>query len=90
MTKHFVIGIAAAAIAASVSYTASAKDVTVSVWAGGTGPNETFRVDNIEVAAGLLEQARGEHGLTRAGRLGQRDDVVLVGRSDDDDRRRTV
>jgi inositol-phosphate transport system substrate-binding protein len=61
MTKHFVIGIAAAAIAASVSYTASAKDVTVSVWAGGTGPNETFRVDNIEVAAGLLER---QHAVT--------------------------
>lgn len=35
---------------------ANAKDVTISVWAGGTGPNDNYRLDAISIAAGLLEQ----------------------------------
>jgi len=35
---------------------AQARDVAISVWAGGTGPNDTYRVDAIDIAADLLER----------------------------------
>jgi inositol-phosphate transport system substrate-binding protein len=35
---------------------AAARDVTITVWAGGTGPNDTYRVDAIDIAADLLER----------------------------------
>ena len=33
-----------------------AKDVTIGVMAGGTGPNDTYRLDAIEMAADILER----------------------------------
>ena len=33
---------------------ALARDVSISVWAGGTGPNDVYRLDAIEMAADLL------------------------------------
>lgn len=39
-----------------------AKDVTISVWAGGTGPNDNYRVDAIDIAADLLEREAAIRG----------------------------
>lgn len=39
-----------------------AKDVTISVWAGGTGPNDVYRLDAIEIAADLLEREAAIRG----------------------------
>jgi len=38
-----------------------AKEYTISVWAGGTGPNDTYRIDAIKIAADLLERG-GDQG----------------------------
>ncbi|MBY5361478.1 extracellular solute-binding protein [Rhizobium leguminosarum] len=46
----------AAAILASTSAIALAKDVHISVWAGGTGPNDVYRLDAIEIAAQQLQR----------------------------------
>ncbi|MBX5148892.1 extracellular solute-binding protein [Rhizobium lentis] len=46
----------AAAILASTSALAFAKDVTITVWAGGTGPNDVYRLDAIDIAAQQLER----------------------------------
>ena len=41
-----------------------AKDVTITVWAGGTGPNDVYRLDVIEIAAGLLTREAAIQGKT--------------------------
>jgi inositol-phosphate transport system substrate-binding protein len=41
-----------------------AKDVTITVWAGGTGPNDVYRLDAIEIAAGLLTREAAIQGKT--------------------------
>ena len=38
----------------------AAQNVTISVWAGGTGPNDNYRVDAIDIAADILS-ARVRH-----------------------------
>src|SRR5690606_27111276 len=35
---------------------AAAQNVTIGVWAGGSGPNDNYRVDAIDIAADLLER----------------------------------
>lgn len=55
----------ATAITAVLGATAgvvSAKDVTIAVSAGGTGPNDTYRVDAIEMAADILEREAAIRG----------------------------
>ncbi|OCP15653.1 extracellular solute-binding protein [Ensifer sp. LC163] len=52
----------AAALLASTAVIASAKDVTISVWSGGSGPNDNYRVDAIEIAAELLEREAAIRG----------------------------
>ncbi|URK89157.1 extracellular solute-binding protein (plasmid) [Rhizobium sp. RCAM05350] len=52
----------AAAILASTSVLAFAKDITISVWSGGTGPNDTYRLDAIEIAAQQLEREAAIRG----------------------------
>ena len=52
----------AAVLLASTAAFASAKDVTISVWSGGSGPNDNYRVDAIEIAAGLLEHEAAVRG----------------------------
>ncbi|KOF13909.1 ABC transporter substrate-binding protein [Ensifer adhaerens] len=52
----------AAALLASTAVIASAKDVTISVWSGGSGPNDNYRVDAIEIAADLLEREAAIRG----------------------------
>ena len=44
------------AILALATTNARAKDVTITVWAGGSGPNDIYRLDAIEIAAGLLSR----------------------------------
>jgi inositol-phosphate transport system substrate-binding protein len=42
--------------------TAFAADYTISVWSGGTGPNDNYRIDAIKIAAGLLEAEAAVRG----------------------------
>jgi inositol-phosphate transport system substrate-binding protein len=53
---------AVAAVVAATAGAVSAKDVTIAVSAGGTGPNDTYRVDAIEMAADLLEREAAIRG----------------------------
>lgn len=41
-----------------------ARDVTITVWAGGTGPTEVYRVDAIDIAADLLTREAAIQGET--------------------------
>ena len=50
------------AVTAALAGPALAKDVTINVWAGGTGPNDTYRVDAIDIAADLLEREAAIRG----------------------------
>ena len=43
---------------------AMAKDIAISVWAGGTGPNDVYRLDAIEIAADLLTREAAIQGKT--------------------------
>lgn len=55
--------VAASAMLCAGATAALAQDYTITVWAGGSGPNDNYRVDAIKIAAGLLEreaEIRGE------------------------------
>lgn len=55
----------ASAVSALLAATASgamAKEVTINVWAGGSGPNDNYRTDAIEIAADLLEKEAAIRG----------------------------
>ncbi len=54
--------LAVAAMLAVSAGAASAKDVTITVWAGGTGPTDAYRLDAIEIAAGLLTREAALQG----------------------------
>lgn len=47
---------AIAAILAAGTTGVLAKDITISVWSGGSGPNDNYRVDAIDIAADILER----------------------------------
>ena len=49
-------------VLAATTAGALAKDVTISVWAGGSGPNDNYRTDAIEIAADLLEREAAIRG----------------------------
>jgi inositol-phosphate transport system substrate-binding protein len=51
------------AVAAAATGVA-AQDVTINVWAGGSGPNDNYRVDAIEIAADILEREAAIRGET--------------------------
>ncbi|WP_144409628.1 extracellular solute-binding protein [Martelella endophytica] len=53
---------AAAVILAGTTVTAAAEEYTITVWAGGTNPTENYRLDNIELAADLLEREAAING----------------------------
>src|SRR5260370_15366500 len=55
---------ALAAMLALPTGAASAKDISLTVWAGGTGPNDVYRLDAIEIAAGLLSREAAIEGNT--------------------------
>ncbi|MFB9948487.1 extracellular solute-binding protein [Rhizobium puerariae] len=53
----------AAVLLASTAVVASAKDVTIKVWAGGTGPTGDYRIEAIKMAADIVQREakiRGE------------------------------
>jgi len=50
-----------AALAAATGV-AAAKDVTIGVWSGGSGPNDNYRVDAIEMAADIYEREAAIRG----------------------------
>lgn len=55
----------ATAIAGVMTASASAifaKEVTISAWAGGTGPNDQYRLDAIEIAADFFEREAAIRG----------------------------
>jgi inositol-phosphate transport system substrate-binding protein len=52
----------AAVLATSTAAIASAKDVTISVWSGGSGPNDNYRTDAIDIAASILERESAIRG----------------------------
>ena len=64
MTKQMapLRAIVITAILALASANVWAKDVTITVWAGGTGPNDVYRLDAIEIAAGLLSREAAIQG----------------------------
>jgi inositol-phosphate transport system substrate-binding protein len=41
---------------------AQADDYTISIWSGGSGPNDNYRIDAIKIAAGLLEAEAAVRG----------------------------
>jgi len=59
----FKSAVLATALLASTATLVLAKDVTISVWAGGTGPTNDYRVEAIKMAADIVEREakiRGE------------------------------
>lgn len=54
-------GAAAVALLGNIGI-AAAQNVTISIWSGGTGPNDNYRVDAIEMAADILERERAIAG----------------------------
>ncbi|MDR6817848.1 maltose-binding protein MalE [Neorhizobium sp. 2083] len=52
----------AAVLFASTAVFASAKDVTISVWSGGSGPNDNYRTDAFDIAADILEREAAIRG----------------------------
>ncbi len=52
----------ATAVATLTGSGAMAEDVTISVWAGGSGPNDHYRIDAIKIAADILEQEAAIRG----------------------------
>lgn len=53
---------AIASVLAATTIGSLAEDVTISVWAGGTSPNDIYRVDAIDIAADLLEREAAIRG----------------------------
>ncbi|WEX08208.1 extracellular solute-binding protein [Chelativorans sp. AA-79] len=53
---------AATALLGTVGFAAAQDNVTISVWAGGSGPNDNYRVDAIEMAADILEREAAIRG----------------------------
>lgn len=64
MTKlsALLLATAVSAILAATASGVMAKDVTISVWAGGSGPNDNYRTDAIDIAADLLEKEAAIRG----------------------------
>lgn len=50
-----LVALATTALIALGSGVALAQDVTITVWSGGSGPNDNYRIDAIKIAAVILE-----------------------------------
>ena len=57
-----LVAMATTAMIAIGSSAAMAKDYTISVWSGGSGPNDNYRIDAIGIAATILEQEAAVRG----------------------------
>ncbi|WP_028032388.1 extracellular solute-binding protein [Chelativorans sp. J32] len=62
MTKHLLKSTVAAVMLVSSAGLASTEEVKISVWSGGTSPNDIYRVDAIDIAADLLEREAAVRG----------------------------
>ena len=64
VTKKLAFGLKAGAVALAVSMAtaAMAKDVTISVWAGGSNQADSYRTEAIELAADILEREAAIQG----------------------------
>jgi len=62
MTRHLLKSTVAAIVLASSAGFACAEEVKISVWSGGTSPNDIYRVDAIDIAADLLEREAAIRG----------------------------
>lgn len=60
--KSVLTALATTVVLAAGAGSAVAKDYTISVWAGGTGPSDTYRIDAIKIAARLLEEEAAVKG----------------------------
>jgi inositol-phosphate transport system substrate-binding protein len=52
----------ASMLLASTAVLAEARDVTISVWAGGTGPTNNYRIEAIKMAADVVEREAAIRG----------------------------
>ena len=59
VTRATMLGMTVAAL---TGFGAAAKDVTINVWSGGSGPNDHYRIDAIKMAADILEQEAAIRG----------------------------
>ncbi len=62
-TKNLLAALATTTMLTFGAGATLAEDYTISVWSGGSGPNDNYRIDAIKIAAGLLEaeaSVRGE------------------------------
>ncbi len=62
LTQALFRSTAIAVVMIASASTLHAKDLTISVWAGGTGPNDTYRLDAIEMAADIFEREAAIRG----------------------------
>lgn len=65
---------ALAAVLCASAFPVIAEDVTISVWAGGSNDNDSYRIEAIEIAADLLER--------EAAILGEELNITVEGRRD--------
>lgn len=73
--KHFTLGTTAFVAALSAfAAPALAKDLTVTIWAGGTNEADAYRIENIEIAAEILER---EYAV-----MGEELNITVEGRRD--------
>ena len=59
VTRAALLGMTVAAV---TGFGAAAKDVTINVWSGGSGPNDHYRIDAIKMAADILQQEAAIRG----------------------------
>lgn len=62
LTALLLRATATVALLAADSTVGLARDVTIGVWAGGTGPNDVYRLDAIDIAADILEREAAIRG----------------------------
>lgn len=62
ITTTFVRRGIAAALMSSVAFAASAQDVTITVWAGGSGEESNYRTEAIVMAADIMEREAAIRG----------------------------
>lgn len=65
MMMHYRTALAALATTAMItigSGAALAEEVTITVWSGGSGPNDNYRIDAIKIAADFLEREEAIRG----------------------------
>lgn len=70
--KYLILG--STALAAVLAAPVHAKDLAITVWAGGSNDADAYRIENIEIAAGILER---EYAV-----MGDELNITVTGRRD--------